>query len=107
MYESEIDALLDAAKASSKSVRNLALVLVMYRHGLRATEALAMQWQDINFKAQEIYIRRCKGSVSGAAPLWSDELKALSNYRKKICFTSFIAVYCHLLSQIMVQCNLK
>ena len=83
LYETEIDALLDAAKASSKSARNLALVLVMYRHGLRATEALAMQWQDINFKAQEIYIRRCKGSVSGAAPLWRDELKALSNYRKK------------------------
>ncbi|MGB3513082.1 MAG: tyrosine-type recombinase/integrase [Microcoleaceae cyanobacterium] len=85
LYQTEIDALLEAAKSSSKPARNLALILVMYRHGLRASEALDMQWQDINFTAQEIFVRRCKGSVSGSAPLWRDELKALLTYQKKSC----------------------
>ncbi|NEQ41808.1 MAG: tyrosine-type recombinase/integrase [Okeania sp. SIO3I5] len=83
LFESELQALFEAAKSSGKPERNLALVITMYRHGLRANEALAMQWEDINFPAQEIFIRRAKGSVSGAAPLWKDELNALRKYQQK------------------------
>ncbi|NEQ38458.1 MAG: phage integrase family protein [Okeania sp. SIO3I5] len=53
------------------------------RHGLRRSEAVAMRWEDINFQAQEIFIRRAKGSLSGAAPLWKDELNALRKYQRE------------------------
>lgn len=83
LFQDEIDALLKAAKSSSKPARNYALLLVMYRHGLRRSEAVSMQWQDINFHSQEIFVRRAKGSLSGAAPLWRDELNALRQYQRE------------------------
>ncbi|NER03751.1 MAG: tyrosine-type recombinase/integrase [Okeania sp. SIO3C4] len=83
LYENELNALFKAAKASKRGIRNHALLLVMYRHGLRRSEAVAMQWQDVNFEAEEIFIRRAKGSVSGSAPLWKDELVALRNYQRE------------------------
>ncbi|NEP79933.1 MAG: phage integrase family protein [Okeania sp. SIO3B3] len=91
--QNELESLFKAAKATTHGVRNYALLLVMYRHGLRRSEAVAMQWQDVNFSAEEIYIRRAKGSVSGSAPLWKDELVALRNHQRESGERSFGTIW--------------
>lgn len=58
------------------------MILLAYRHGLRVTEAVRLQWSDINLKAPTIYIKRLKGSQSGVHPLGKDEVKALTQIRK-------------------------
>ncbi|MGK7918172.1 MAG: tyrosine-type recombinase/integrase [Prochloraceae cyanobacterium] len=75
---SEIKSLITAAKKSSRNPgRNSTLILIMYRHGLRRSEAANLRWSDIDLQGGTIYIRRQKGSRSGRHPLQGDEIRAL------------------------------
>jgi len=47
-----------------KSKRDLALVYVAYRHGLRISEARTIKRDDVNFSTGQIFTRRLKGSRS-------------------------------------------
>jgi len=74
----EVAALLEAARERSRyRDRDYALILMMFRHGLRAVEAAMLEWKDIDLGRNSIYIRRVKGSQSGVHPLELDERAAL------------------------------
>jgi site-specific recombinase XerD len=73
----ELERLLAAAKQTRNPQRDYALVLLAFRHGLRVSELCALRLIDLNLEAGEIYIRRCKGSVSGAHPVFNGETQAL------------------------------
>lgn len=74
----EVETLLETAQCSGRNrSRNYALVLMMFRHGLRAVEAAMLEWKDVDLKGGNIYIRRVKGSQSGTHPLGEDERVAL------------------------------
>ena len=78
LQTSEVDALLEAASEHSRyRDRDYALILMMFRHGLRAVEAAMLEWKDIDLSRNSIYIRRVKGSQSGVHPLEPDEREAL------------------------------
>ena len=81
----EILCVLKAARAHS--VRDWAMILVAYRHGLRASEMCGLRIADIDLKAGSISIRRLKGSMSQTQPLYPhrgqpllDEVKALRSW---------------------------
>src|SRR6516165_4484107 len=76
----ELERLLAAAKGTRNPERDYALVLVAFRHGLRVSELCALCLNDLNLETAEIYIRRCKGSVSGAHPLFNGETTALKSW---------------------------
>ncbi len=79
----EVNRLLDAAKNYGRyRDRNYALVLVMFRHGLRVTEACEMRWDAISLLEKEIVIIRKKGSESGVHPLPADEVEALAKLKQ-------------------------
>jgi len=50
-------------KVASESKRNLAMILLAYRHGMRASEVCNLKLSDIDLKNGEITIRRLKGSL--------------------------------------------
>ena len=78
LQTSEVGALLEAAKEHSRyRDRDYALILMMFRHGLRAVEAAMLEWKDIDLSRNSIYIRRVKGSQSGVHPLDPDEREAI------------------------------
>jgi hypothetical protein len=60
--------------------RDRALMLVAYRHGLRASEIGMLQRCDVDFRGKKLKIHRVKGSLSGIHSLHSDEVKALEVY---------------------------
>ncbi len=70
----EIGRLLAAARAS---VRDRALFLIAYRHGLRASEVGLLRAEDLDLRALRLMVHRLKGSHSGAHPLQPDEAKAV------------------------------
>lgn len=75
---SEINALLEGAKYTGRNgVRNYTLLLMMFRHGLRVSEAARLRWGAISFDAQTVFINRVKNSNSGVHPLQDDEVEAL------------------------------
>ena len=64
----EMLALLKAAK--NRSTRDWAMILLAYRHGLRASEVCGVKLADVDLKAGSISIRRLKGSLHTIQPLY-------------------------------------
>src|SRR6476661_3427798 len=75
-----IKSFLDVAKAGRNGVRDHLLFLLMYRHGLRCSEAIDLRIEDVSFDRATIWIRRLKGSNSGMHPIEGDELRAIRRY---------------------------
>ena len=66
----EIKSFLEAAKAGRQGIRNHLLFLMMYRHGLRCSEAIDLRHDDVSFDRATLWVRRLKGSNSGISGLW-------------------------------------
>lgn len=73
----EMERLLAAAHQTRNPERDYAICLLAFRHGLRVSELCALRLGDVNLEVGEIYIRRCKGSKSGAHPVFNGETAAL------------------------------
>jgi type 1 fimbriae regulatory protein FimB len=61
--------ILKVLKVASQSKRNHAMILLAYRHGMRASEICNLKLSDIDMKNGEITIRRLKGSLKTVQPL--------------------------------------
>ena len=64
----EMLALLKAAR--KRSIRDWAMILLAYRHGLRASEVCGIKMADMDLKSGSISIRRLKGSLHTIQPLY-------------------------------------
>jgi len=63
------DEVLKVLKAASDNPRNLAMILLAFRHGMRASEVCNLELKDVDLKNGEITIRRLKGSLKTTQPL--------------------------------------
>ena len=84
----ELLAVLRAAR--QRSARDHAMVLLAYRHGLRASEVCGLKLSDVNLKNGSLVVRRLKGSLTTIQPLYAhrgqpllDELAALRTWLKQ------------------------
>src|SRR6516162_385138 len=82
----EIEKLIKAARKSGKTdaqgQRNATLVLVAYRHGLRAQELCDLEWSQVDWKAATLHVRRVKSGKPAAHPIRGDELRALRELQR-------------------------
>ena len=60
---------LKVLKAASDNPRDLAMILIAFRHGMRASEVCGLELKDVDLKNGEITIRRLKGSLKTTQPL--------------------------------------
>jgi len=56
------DEILKVLKAVSDNPRDLAMILIAFRHGMRASEVCGLELKDVDLKNGEITIHRLKGS---------------------------------------------
>jgi len=61
--------MLKILKTASQSKRNLAMILLAYRHGMRASEVCDLRLSDLDLRNGQITIRRLKGSLTTTQPL--------------------------------------
>ncbi len=74
----EIEQLIDAAgRVGRHRVRDRALILLAYRHGLRVSELVALKWDSVDLKAGRLHVNRKKRGTPSTQPIEGDELRAL------------------------------
>jgi len=77
LTEAEIADFLKAARKGRHGIRNYAMLLLAFRHGLRVSELINMRIPDVDLDTGRLFIRRVKGSLSTSQPLEGDEIRAL------------------------------
>jgi len=79
----EVEKLVKAAGKNRHGHRDSIMILVCYRHGLRVSELVSLEWSQVDFNAANLHIRRLKGSTDAVHPIRGDELRALRRLQRE------------------------
>src|ERR1700733_1353624 len=79
----EVERLIEATRGSRNEARDRCLLLLMFRHGLRVSEACRMKLDQVDIERRVRHVARLKGGLSTTQPLRSDELRAISAWLKE------------------------
>jgi type 1 fimbriae regulatory protein FimB/type 1 fimbriae regulatory protein FimE len=79
----EVERLIAAAKDGRHGHRDATMLLVTYRHGLRASELTDLRWDQIDFATANLHVRRAKKGTPATHPILGDELRALRRLQRE------------------------
>ena len=82
LTEAEVERLMEAAKGNRWGLRDATMVLVGYRHGLRAAELVDLRWDQVDFEKATLHVRRVKQGTPSTHPILGDELRALRRLQR-------------------------
>jgi site-specific recombinase XerD len=89
----EVEALMKAAGNTGRHLhRDRTLILTMFRHGLRVSEAVDLRWDQVNFKAGSIHINRLKNGKPATHYLEGDEMRFLRRLKRDYPDSPFMFV---------------
>src|SRR5258708_10411924 len=78
LTEKEIERLQEAARKRSRhGHRDATMILVAYRHGLRASELCGLRWDQIELNGGRLHVRRAKCGIDNVHPLSGTEIPPL------------------------------
>ena len=80
----EVDRLMEGARKRGRyGLRDATMVLVTYRHGLRASEVCSLAWDQIDFAQGLLHTRRLKRGIPSVHPMSGGEVRALRTLRRE------------------------
>src|SRR6516225_4073458 len=83
LTQREIERLMDCARKYGRyGHRDATMILVAYRHGLRASEVYDLQWQQIELSEGRLHVHRVKNGIASVHPIRGDEMRALRKVRR-------------------------
>jgi integrase len=88
----EVEALGEAAKANRYGHRDATMILLAFRHGLRAAELCDLRWDQVEFNAAVLHVRRVKNGTPSMHPLPGDEMRALRRLQRESVPSPFVFV---------------
>jgi len=59
------------------------MILVAYRHGLRASELMDLRWDQVDFHSATLHVRRVRRGSPSTHPILGDELRALRRLQRE------------------------
>ena len=77
LVSAEVEKLMAAVKGARHETRDKCLVLLMFRHGLRVSEACGLQLSQVDTESRVLHVARLKDGLSTTHPLRRDELRAI------------------------------
>ncbi|MGB6399238.1 MAG: tyrosine-type recombinase/integrase [Bradyrhizobium sp.] len=83
LTDAEVARLTKAAGGNRWGHRDAVMILVAYRHGLRASEIVDLRWDQIDFGAATLAVRRVKKGSPATHPIRGDELRALRRLQRE------------------------
>jgi type 1 fimbriae regulatory protein FimB/type 1 fimbriae regulatory protein FimE len=83
LTEAEVERLLRATKANRWPHRDATMILVAYRHGLRASELTDLRWDQVDFRTATLHVRRVKQGSPSTHPILGDELRGLRRLQRE------------------------
>jgi type 1 fimbriae regulatory protein FimE len=81
----EVERMIAAARQADGRVaeRDALLIMIAYRHGLRASELAGLRWDQIDLKAGAFHVARRKNGSPSTHPLRGPELRALRSWKRQ------------------------
>ena len=80
LVSAEVDKLIAATKGSRNEARDRCLLLLMFRHGLRVSEACGLQLSQVDTESRVLHVERLKKGLSTTHPLRGDEIRAIKTW---------------------------
>ena len=76
----EVDRLLAATSGTRNEARDRCLLLLMFRHGLRVSEACGLKLSQVDIESRVLHVARLKKGLSTTHPLRLDEIRAVKSW---------------------------
>jgi integrase len=87
----EVESLMDYARKHSRYPhRDATMIMVAYRHGLRASEACDLQWSQVELDQGRLHVSRRKRGTPSTHPMQGDEIRALRKLRRENLESAYV-----------------
>lgn len=90
LTQGEVEKLIEVAKGNRRGQRDATMMLVAYRHGLRASEIVDLRWEQIDFNSATMHVSRVKNGKPSTHPIRGDELRALRQLLREAPKSPFV-----------------
>jgi integrase len=84
LTEAEVERLIEAAKGNRYGHRDATMILLAFRHGLRASELCSLRWSQVELgKGAALHVTRLKNGKPATHPLSGREQRALRQLQRE------------------------
>jgi integrase len=83
LTEREIERLIKAAGSNRYGHRDATMILLAFRHGLRASELASLRWEQVDLVHARLHVSRLKNGIPSVHPLTGSELRALRRLQRE------------------------
>ena len=80
----EVERMIAAARLRGRyGIRDALLIMLAYRHGLRASELIALRWDQVDFKTSTLHVNRLKNGSTSTHPIRGPEIRLLNAWQRE------------------------
>jgi type 1 fimbriae regulatory protein FimB/type 1 fimbriae regulatory protein FimE len=83
LTQKEVERLMKAAGDNRYGHRDATMILLAFRHGLRASELCSLRWEQIDLAHARLHVSRAKNGIPSVHPLTGTELRALRRLQRE------------------------
>jgi integrase len=83
LTDKEVERLMKAAGDNRHGHRDATMILLAYRHGLRASELCSLRWEQVDLAHARLHVSRAKSGIPCVHPLTGTELRALRRLQRE------------------------
>ncbi len=92
LTEAEVGRLMKAAGENRNGHRDATMMLLAFRHGLRAAELVTLRWDNVDLAHGKLHVNRVKNGSPSVHPLAGTEIRALRRLKRESPESAFVFV---------------